>query len=382
MTPPTFVRSAAFAVLLAFPFADGRVAAEEPRQRGAAEADHARPKHFPHRIWAACDFEGRTQDYAWFGPPETTNIPDYPGNTTALGVSERPYQNFSALMTGINPVPGPRMGKVNQLFLRYHLRGGTEATFQHFSLTSEDNQHVRVSGLREGEWLELTINFSRDAARNDGSPQVFQEGERMDDFKVFVGRPEDGREYDLAIDDVIFFADDPAAEPEPEPFPNRVIFLAAFDTGEPEKYWPGRFELVERDLPQGAYWRAVRAVPRSDGQPGKWIRLQIDPPRPVGAHTKLRFRYHLTGTARMTAQVFDATDQDNRHVVLDGLTQGEWTTAYVDFTHDGRRNDGGETPFAAGHLVDDLFFFVESEGNSDNQLDLLIDEVVLFDAGE
>jgi hypothetical protein len=97
----------------------------EGRPRGVAKVEETRPKHFPHRIWAACDFEGRTPDYAWFGPPETNNIPRYPGNSTALGVSARPYQNFSALMTGINPVPGPRMGKVNQLYLRYFLRGGT-----------------------------------------------------------------------------------------------------------------------------------------------------------------------------------------------------------------------------------------------------------------
>src|SRR5436190_7385854 len=108
---------------------------EPPRQRGQVKASQTRPDHFPHRIWAACDFEGRTPDYAWFGPAETKNIPRYPGNATALGVSEKPYKDFSALMTGINPVPGPRVGKVNQLYLRYYLEGGSEATFQYFSLT-------------------------------------------------------------------------------------------------------------------------------------------------------------------------------------------------------------------------------------------------------
>ena len=44
------------------------------RSGGAAQVEVTRPKHFPHRIWAACDFEGRTPDYAWFGPPETNNI--------------------------------------------------------------------------------------------------------------------------------------------------------------------------------------------------------------------------------------------------------------------------------------------------------------------
>src|SRR6187431_984717 len=107
---------------------------EAKRVRGAAQVEAA-PKSFPHRIWAACDFEGQTPDYAWFGPAESKNVPQYPGNVTALGVKEKPYQNFAALMTGINPVPGPMMGKVNQLYLRYFLKVTTEATFQHFSLS-------------------------------------------------------------------------------------------------------------------------------------------------------------------------------------------------------------------------------------------------------
>jgi hypothetical protein len=298
---------------------------DKPQQKGRVKAEVTRPDHFPHRIWAACDFEGRTPDYAWFGPPETTNIPRYPGNLTALGVSERPYKNFSALMTGINPVPGPRMGKVHQLYLRYFLEGTDEATFQYFSLTREDNNHIHVSGLTQGKWSELTLNFTHNARRNDGSDQSFADGERMDDFKVFVGKPKDGKKYQLFLDDIIFFADDPKLPPEKEPFPNRVIFLAAFDTGPKEKYWPGDFELVEKNLPADSYWRVARAVPQKDGK-GKWIRLQIAPPRPVGEHTKLRFRYHITGTSAMTVQVFDATDQDNRHIDLKGLKRGEWRT--------------------------------------------------------
>lgn len=123
-------------------------------ERGHAIADGKRPLHFPHRIWAACDFEGRTPDYGWFGRADTKNIPKYPGNVTSLTVGDRPYKDFSAIMTGINPVPGPRMGKVNHLFVRYHLTGGTEATFQHFSLTREDNQHIHVSGLTTGKWSQ------------------------------------------------------------------------------------------------------------------------------------------------------------------------------------------------------------------------------------
>ncbi len=353
-------------------------AADPPRERGRVKAEAARPAKFPHRIWAACDFEGQTPDYAWFGPAEKKNIAEYPGNVTALGVSEKPYKNFASLMTGINPVPGPRMGKENHLYLRYFLKGGNEATFQHFSLSRNDNNHVVATRLTEGKWSEATFNFTRDALRNDGSAEPFADGERMDDFKIFVGKPGDGKNYELVIDDVIFFANDPKLPAEEEPFPNRVICLWAFDTGEKAKYWPGDFEIVEKGLPEDSYWRVAKAVPQKAGK-GKWIRLQIEPPRPVGVHTKLRFRYHLTGASSLIAQIFDATEQDNRHVRLKDLKQNAWTTVYLDFTKDSRRNDGSNKPFAAGSKVDDLFFFVEADGK--DEVNLLVDEVVLFDAG-
>jgi hypothetical protein len=199
----------------------------------------------------------------------------------------------------------------------------------------------------------------------------------MDDLKIFLGQFADGKPYEMIIDDVIFFSDDPSAPPDPEPFPNRVIYLAAFDTGPKETYWPGEFELADSRLPPGTYWCAARAV-LHDAGPGKWIRLKIEPPRPVGQTTKLRFRYYLTGTGSMTVQIFDLTDMDNRHVRLTDLPQGQWQQANLNFTADARRNDGTDTPFSPGHNVDDVFFLVTPHG--DEPLDLLIDEVVLYDA--
>jgi acetyl esterase/lipase len=363
----------------------GKVKPEPFRKRGTATVEETRPKHFPHRIWAACDFEARTPDYAWFGPAETKNFPRYPGNVTALGVKEKPYRDFSALMTGINPVPGPMMGQLNKMYCRYYLKGGTEATFQHYSLTVNDNNHIRVSGLTEGKWSEVTLNFTRDAARNDGSAKAFQKGERMDDLKVFVGKPGDGKDYDLYLDDVIFFDDDPDQPREAEPFPNRVMFQAAFDTGtDPKgkpKYWPGEFDVVTKTkgAPEDSYWGVAQAVPHPETK-GKWIRLQLAPERRVGAHTKLRFRYFLSGTSAMTVQLFDVTDRDNRHIHLTGLKVGAWQWAILDFTKDAKRNDGKATPFAAGHTVDDLFFFVKPEDGKD--VHLFVDEVTLFDAGK
>jgi hypothetical protein len=111
------------------------------------------------------------------------------------------------------------------------------------------------------------------------------------------------------------------------------------------------------------------------------VSLPIEPPRPVGERTRLRFRYHLTGASAMTVQVFDATVQDNRHVRLSELKQDVWTTLYVDLTRDAHRNDGApNSPFTAGNLVDALFFFVEGDGAQ--KALLYLDEVVLYDAGE
>src|SRR5262249_17474501 len=133
----------------------------------------------------------------------------------------------------------------------------------------------------------------------------FRDGDRMDDLKIFVPQTRDAKSSEVLIDDVILFANDPALAPELEPFPKRVIYLAAFDTGPKEKYWPGDFQILETNLPLDSFWKVARAVPRKDGA-GKLISLPINPVKPVGAHTKLRFRYHLTGSSKMTVQIFDA----------------------------------------------------------------------------
>ncbi len=353
-------------------------------QRGAAFAESARPDHFPHRIWAACDFEGQTPDYGWFGTRETENIPRYPGNSTAL--RGQPAREHFAHFAGINPVPGPRMGKVNQVYFRYYLKGADSAQVQHFNLSKEDNHHIAASGLKEGSWSEATLNFTFDSRRNDGAPGAMEEGDRMDDLKIFLGKEGDEKNYELLVDDVILFADDPSLPLDPEPFPKRVISLWAFDTGEKgmrkagkqeKDYWPGEFEIAE-DV-RGGYWRVAHAVERKDER-RRWIRLEIAPPRPVGARTRLRFRYFLKDATAMTVQIFDLTARDNRHIDLHGLPEGSWQSITLDFTRDSLRNDGSQKPLPAGHQVDDLFFFLPAI--ADKNPDLWIDEVVLYDGGD
>lgn len=345
------------------------------RRRGFADVEVRRPERFPHRIWAACGFEAKTPSYGWFGQQETKDIPKYPGNVTALR-ARGPHGNFAALMVGMNPVPGPRMGKVNKMYCRYLLKGGSQARFQHFSLSSSDNCNILVSGMDTDSWSELTLNFTRDSRRNDGSPGAFKNGERMDDLKVFVGKPGDGKSYEMLIDDVIFFAEDPDAAPEPEPFPNRVIYLASFDTGigsqrDLDQFFPGTYQIAPKP-PAGSFWAAVQAVPAEDGKTSH-VRLKLSPVRHVGRHTKLRFRYWLSGAAGMKVVLHDATADVDRAVDIKEPQQGKWATSYVDFTA-----GAGKKPLAAGNKVDSLTFVVPGG----QQAKLYVDEVVLFDAGK
>jgi arylsulfatase A-like enzyme len=162
-----------------------------------------------------------------------------------------------------------------------------------------------------------------------------------------------------------------AAQPSERP-----IIRWTFESGRKATDWPGDFEVVEH-APDGPPSRVARAISERDGKAVR-LRLQIEPPLPVGAHTRLRFSYHLAGTDTMTVQMFDATVQDNRHIHLRDLQQGQWTQVELDFTHDSRHNDGTRDTFTSGNRVDDLFFLVGGRGGP--QPVLLIDDVVLCES--
>lgn len=57
---------------------------------------------------------------------------------------------------------------------------------------------------------------------------------------------------------------------------------------------------------------------------------------------------HLPKTAAPVL-ILDLTVQDNRHIRLQNLKRGEWSTLYLDFSRDSRRNDGTvDAKFSAG----------------------------------
>ena len=155
-------------ILLAFGFVERQVPAQEPkaktapRNQGLARAEITHPRHFPHRIWAASDFEGQTPDFGWFGSQETQNIPRYPGNSTALRGGPAP--DGAAYFVGINPVPGPRMGKVNQVYFRYFLKGTDAPRVRQGGRASSR----RGGALRRGEALTHVNKPNRSPQRCRG----------------------------------------------------------------------------------------------------------------------------------------------------------------------------------------------------------------------
>jgi hypothetical protein len=213
------------------------------------------------------------------------------------------------------------------------------------STTREDNQHITVSGLTEGKWTELDLNHQTRGATMAAAN--VRRRRRMDDFKVHW-QAGAGASCELFIDDVIFYATIPRCRRRRN-HPNRDFFSPRSTLGR-RKSIGLVIEIVEQP-PAGVSWRCEIG----SAQDGKALMVRLRAAASGGAHTKVRFRYHLNGASAMAAQIFDAAVQDNRHVNLRDLKIGEWITTCVDFTRDSRRNDGTRDTFRAGNKVDDLF---------------------------
>jgi hypothetical protein len=97
------------------------------------------------------------------------------------------------------------------------------------------------------------------------------------------------------------------------------------------------------------------------------------PGPPMGPNTRLRFKYKLTGPDTIRVQLYSLTNGYHRHLSVSGLEQGKWLDGCVDMTQM-RRPDGTGGPLAKDERIDDIQFYV------DPRAELLIDDVILFDA--
>jgi inosine-uridine nucleoside N-ribohydrolase len=158
---------------------------------------------------------------------------------------------------------------------------------------------------------------------------------------------------------------------------------------------PGRvhvFEDYETDI-ERRWWLAGRAI--ADGKSGRVCRSVLTedfddkqgdhatlysavifnpvPGPPMGEHTRLAFRYKLTGTDMLRVQMYSLSNGYHRQLTLKGLPQGAWREATVDMTKL-RRPDGSDGELAQDERIDDIQFYAAPTAT------VWIDDVVLYDA--
>ncbi len=165
-------------------------------------------------------------------------------------------------------------------------------------------------------------------------------------------------------------------------FPNRVHVAEDFDTDIERRWWmAGKEETTNLPAAPAGNRRACRGTLTHDfddlhGNPKQMLRAVIFNPvpgPPMGKSPRLSFRYFLKGADALRVQIYTLTNGYHRHLIVEGLKQGEWQQATVDMTAC-RRADGTGGPLSEDERIDDIQFYAEPG------VELLIDDIVLFDA--
>jgi inosine-uridine nucleoside N-ribohydrolase len=169
--------------------------------------------------------------------------------------------------------------------------------------------------------------------------------------------------------------------PRLDRMPGVVHVFEDFETDIEKRWWlSGRLESA--NVPPGSK-RALRGVLTQDfdDRQGEtktlYTAVVFNPvPGPVmRAKTHLSFRYWLQGTDTLRVQLYSLTNGYHRCQMLTGLPQGKWQKGNVDMTQM-RKPDGSGGPLSLNERIDDIQFY------ADPRAELLIDDIVLYDADE
>jgi hypothetical protein len=166
---------------------------------------------------------------------------------------------------------------------------------------------------------------------------------------------------------------------DPGAFPARVHVGEDYDTDIEKRWWMcGRLETIDTPMKGGRVQRAVLTQDFDDKQGDakamyRAVIFNPVPGPPMGANTRLRFKYKLTGTNTIRVQLYSLTNGYHRYLSVSGLEQGKWLDGCVDMTQM-RRPDGTGGALARDERIDDIQFYV------DPRAELLIDNVVLYEA--
>ncbi len=165
----------------------------------------------------------------------------------------------------------------------------------------------------------------------------------------------------------------------PGGFPVRVHAFEDYDTDIEKRWWMcGKLETADTPSKGGRVQRAVLTQDFDDkqGHTETMYRAVIFNPvpgPPMGANTRLRFKYKLKGTNAIHVQLYSLTNGYHRYLSVSDVQQGKWLDGCVDMTQM-RRPDGSGGPLAEDERIDDIQFYV------DPRAELLIDDIVLYEA--
>ncbi|HEY0552595.1 MAG TPA: hypothetical protein VGF13_23550 [Verrucomicrobiae bacterium] len=167
--------------------------------------------------------------------------------------------------------------------------------------------------------------------------------------------------------------------------PHRIHAFEDYETDLQKRWWL-RGELETNNVAPSlsdsmANRRACRATATKDfddkrGDAKKDFKAVVFNPvpgPPMGANTRLSFRYWLEGTDTLRVQIHSLSKGYHRFLTLTNLPQGSWQSAAVDLTQ-ARRRDRSGGALAEDERIDDLQFYIAPEA------ELIIDDIVLYDA--
>ena len=167
--------------------------------------------------------------------------------------------------------------------------------------------------------------------------------------------------------------------------PARVHVFEYYETDVEKRWWlrgvPETNNLAPSLSDSIANRRACRATATKDfddkmGDPQQNFKAVIFNPvpgPPMGANTRLSFRYWLNGTDTLRVQIYSLSKGYHRFLTLTNLPQRSWQSSAVDMTQ-ARRPDGSGGPLAEDERIDDIQFYIAPEA------ELVIDDIVLYEA--
>ena len=242
---------------------------------------------------------------------------------------------------------------------------------------------VLVTDAIDGDWETLSAERAREIFRQG---RFVWPSSTTPRYRVGQEAPRAAREFIQSVSP----ANAPAAAPERPAtnvssplergkMPNRVHAVEDYETDIEKRWWMAGV-LETENVPPGSR-RAARGTLANDfdGEMGDPSRVHTAvifnpvPGPPMGQHTRLGFRYWIRGADHLRVQIYSLSRGYHRHLTLLDLPQDVWRSATVDMTA-ARRPDGSGGPLAEDERIDDIQFYTDSAA------ELIIDDIVLFDA--